>query len=394
MEFEARLCARETASDDVLVLISTIAAWVLIFLGLAFVSSPPILIAGLIIAAMVVARYRDSERRALLWTLAVAAERGVPLASVARAFAAGRIDEIGRRSARLAELLESGVPLPVALDRSQNPLPPDAALAAKLAYATDTLPETLRDAAREGDRLDTISHSYYATLIYFVLMVNLMLAVLGFLVIKVVPTFRQILYDFDSALPPVTAFCFRVAELAVNYGWVLAPLWLLANAALVYAVFGYVGIYLPTWRRWEGWFGRRDTPILLRSLGNSVAHGRPLTESIELLARWYPERSVAARLTKASEQIREGAHWCDSLVQQGLLRPAQAAVLRPAEQIGNLPWAFHELSEMAARRIADRATALSRVLLPVLVLLMALPVGLFAVGFLVPLARVIQDLAL
>ena len=208
---------RETASDDVLLLVSTIAAWVLIFLGLAFASNPPVMVAGFVIAAMVVSQYRDSERRALLWTLAVAAEHGLPLATAARSFAAGRIDETGRRAARLAELLDAGVALPLALVRSRNPLPTDAALAANLGYATDSLADTLRDAAREGDRLSTVTHAYYSNLLYFVLIVNLLLGVMTFLCITVVPAYRQILADFSVEPPSITRFVLAVAVFAVDY---------------------------------------------------------------------------------------------------------------------------------------------------------------------------------
>ena len=77
----------------------------------------------LAIIAMAVARYRVLERRALLWGFAIAASKGIPLEQVARAFADERADEIGVRASRLADLLESGVPLTEALASSRTWLP-------------------------------------------------------------------------------------------------------------------------------------------------------------------------------------------------------------------------------------------------------------------------------
>ena len=339
-----------TAGDDALLLICTIGAWVLVFLGLAFVAAPPVWVAGLVIAAMVVAQYRDSERRALLWTLAVAAEKGLSLATAARSFAVGRIDEIGRRATKLADLLDAGLPLPQALNRSRNPLPKDAALAANLGYATGSLAGTLRHAAREGDRIQSVTHSYYAGLMYFVLVSNLMLVILLFVCIQVMPTWETILRDFDLQLPFITQFALGLAQWIARYSLLWTPVLLLANAALVYAVLGYMGVRLPEFGLLDRWLGSRDTPIILRSLAHSVAQGRPLTEGLELLGQWYPTMHVAQRLLRATEQVRGGQHWCDSLEQQRLLRPAEAAVLKSAERVNNLQWALAEMADMSTRR--------------------------------------------
>ncbi len=385
---------RETASDDVLVLVSSIAAWVLIFLGLAFASNPPLMIVGLIIAAMIVARYRDSERRALLWALAVAAEKGLSLSTAARSFAAGRIDEVGRRAARLAELLEAGISLPTALDQSHNPLPRDAQLAANIGIASNSLASTLRQAAREGDRLDAINHTAYSHLMYFVLMINVMVALISFLMIKVVPTYEMIFLDFNTELPAITQISIRLGHLFTRYGFVFAPAWLLLNAVLVYTILSYMGTRLPRVRILDWWFGSRDTPMILAALETCVKQQRPIPEAIDLIARGYPTRSVAKKLKKAAEQIHSGHHWCDSLVDQRLLRRSEAAFLKSAERVGNLPWAIRELSEISAQRIADRASALSRLLSPLIVLAIAIPIGLFAVGFMLPLASLITNLSI
>ncbi len=329
-----------------------------------------------------------------MWTLAVAAEKGLSLATAARSFAVGRIDEIGRRATKLADLLDAGLPLPQALDRSRNPLPKDAALAANLGYATGSLAGTLRDAAHEGDRMQSVTHSYYAGLMYFVLVSNLMLGVMLFVCVKIMPTWEVILRDFDTKAPYITQFGLGLAQWIARYSLLWTPVLLLANAALVYAVLGYMGVRLPEFGWLDRWLGSRDTPIILRSLGNSVAQGRPLTEGLDLLAQWYPTMQVAKRLSRATEQIRGGQHWCDSLEQQHLLRPSETAVLKSAERVNNLRWALEEMADMSTRRAAQRAASLARLFVPLFVLVLAVPIALFIVAVIAPLAKLVQELAI
>src|ERR1700686_3525096 len=51
-----------------------------------------------IISQVIAVRYRETERRSLLWLLGVAAEKGIPLSTAVRAFADERHDALGRRA--------------------------------------------------------------------------------------------------------------------------------------------------------------------------------------------------------------------------------------------------------------------------------------------------------
>jgi len=164
---------RRRKADDAMLLVLTIAAWLLVLVGLlapiaglTILGVPAVLIA-LVVIAVVVGKYRFNERRSLLWTLAVSAERGLPLHEAARAFATDRTDEVGRAAMELADLLQAGVPLPEALARSGHRLPADAELAARLGCEAPALAGVMKEAAREGGRFEPIWRPLYDRLLYF-----------------------------------------------------------------------------------------------------------------------------------------------------------------------------------------------------------------------------------
>src|SRR5688572_24048982 len=73
--------------------------------ALVAVSGPgvvPLGIIAIIAALMISDRLRRAEHRALLWSLAVAAERGIPLSEAARAYADENLGDRGARAIRLA----------------------------------------------------------------------------------------------------------------------------------------------------------------------------------------------------------------------------------------------------------------------------------------------------
>ena len=151
---------RRATSDDLVKRLMLLAGWMLLLTGTVGVvvglSGPFALVPllGAVVAAVGYFKYMTAERRALLWALAVAAEKGIPLEQAARAFADERGVQIGVRVSRLADMLESGVPLPYALDMTRNPLPADALLAARLGQATGRLGPALRMSIRHSEMFD------------------------------------------------------------------------------------------------------------------------------------------------------------------------------------------------------------------------------------------------
>ena len=69
-------------------------------------------------------RSRRNEVKYLLWNLAEAARRGIPLETVARAFAHEQRGGLAARSRNLADYMDAAMPLSLALSRSSWRWPP------------------------------------------------------------------------------------------------------------------------------------------------------------------------------------------------------------------------------------------------------------------------------
>ena len=120
---------RRTIAPDWLASATTALGWVLflvgVFAAVGLMAHAFFLLAWIVAALILITlfhRYRAVERRSLLWTLMLAAERGIPLHTAARAFAEERRDATGQRVG-LAAYLEAGLPLALALKRSHLHFP-------------------------------------------------------------------------------------------------------------------------------------------------------------------------------------------------------------------------------------------------------------------------------
>ena len=347
----------------------------------------------LVIIVTAVLRYFASERHSLLWVLTVAAQRGISLESAARAFGEERTDRVGQKAVLLADYLEAGVPLALALRRSGNHMPDAALLAAELGEETDSLAEALRQASSQVDESDAILQSALERLFYVAFLLLFTCTIIAFLMLKIVPVFSLMFEEFELQLPRMTIWLVSVVEF-VGYGWFLPiPLAFLWLAVMFLGVLWYMGLAprsLPVIRRL--WWSA-DCALVLRWLAMAVRQGRPISDVMRTLALRYPQPHIRSRLEYASSRIDRGADWADSLQHAGLARKTESALFKAATRAGNLPWALEEMAESGVRRSVYRIQAWLTVALPLIVLFMGGIVLFIAMAMMAPLVSLIAGLS-
>ncbi len=401
---------RGVPTDDVLKRIMTTAGWLLILTGLVGVFVYPLLtgafwlalltvllLAGVAVVVLVsVEKYRTAEQRALIWVLAVAAERGISLAEAARSFASERSDEMGLRAARLADTLDAGTPLPLALLQSKNLLPKDSMLTADLGAELGILGPALRQAAESSQRADVTLRIVFDKLIYLFALACVMCGVIAFVAVWIAPEFEKIMDEFGLESPAASRLLYDVGNFLSRH---IAVAWMLLMV-LLFALLAAIGLYLgwiPRTLPLIGWLTRRvDTVMIMRILALAVRQERPVADTIRSLAERYPYTPYSGiwlRLQRASRAIDQGGVWQDCLRQAGLIGAADAAVLQAAERVGNLAWALNEMADSNTRRLAHRLTTVVNIAFPALVFGFGICVCIMAVGLIYPLVDILRALS-
>ena len=394
--------ARRGPSDDLLKRLFLLAGWILILGGsLGFVGPATGLFFLLYLVCFVLAmaayfRYMRGERRALLWSLAIAAERGIPLEQAARAFADERSVQIGTRVAKLANLLEDGVPLPSAVRMSGNPLTMDALLAASLGAETGAMGPALQMSLDHAEHLEETFRNILARYLYVVFVVCVAGTVLAFTMLRIVWVWGEMFEELELELPASTCLLIALSDPVVRFWPLLFLLLLLFIVAL--AFLAPPVRYFPLWSLLEPpFYGRLwiryDGSLILRSLALCVRLRKEIAPTVFMLSRQYPTRNVSRRLLRASQRIDEGVHWCDALRDVGILRRVDVAVLKAAERAGNLAWALDEMADSALRRCEYRLRTWLNVGFPVVVVILGGMVAFIVISLFMPLVALIRGLA-
>lgn len=398
----------EELAGDLVRLALTVTAWVLIALGilpggflmLAVFLMPlliPILLVGVlpaivVILLMLLDRHQRSQRQAALWMLTASARRLMPLAPALESFAREYSGSIGRRAQRVAELLRAGWPLSDALDRHPRLVPQSALLAIRLGHDVSALPDSLEAAAQWSAQKDAAYEHWLGRLLYLFVLGTFFLCAAVFAMLKLLPQFQKILWEFGTEAPPVMSLLLGMSRAVACYWWIGAPLIFFLAIIGVFATLSYIGwghSDLPGIR----WMSRRlHTGAVLDALALVTRRQAPLGRALELLTEHYPTAGIRAKLRKVVEDVQSGRDWCESLVARGLLQRADQAVLRSAERVGNLPWAMEEMAASNRRRLAYRLQILTQLLFPIFILVFGAAVALFVIGCFSPLVTLLWKL--
>jgi type II secretory pathway component PulF len=381
--------------DGVILLLGLIAYGAVLFVLLIWLG--PFGIAWWVVAVYAVIEWhrkkRASRQTGLLWMLTIAAERSMPLAPAVEAFANEQGGSFSWKARELAQMLNSGVPLPEALDRCPCLLPASAIPMVRVGCEMGTLASALRQAATAENVEESLWATIYGKIAYLFFLPIIAFLVITFVMIWIVPRFEKIFHDFGRDLPEMTQWLVSTAYFLCNYWYVFSPIFLIILGVLVHVTLRYLG-WIDTDLPWIGRLMRRlDTAQILDTLAVVAGQKRPLSEGIASLARTYPKSDVRQRLCLAVAETEAGRDWCDSFQRQGLIQGVDKSILQAASRVGNLPWAMRELADSNRRRFAYRLQAFVQTLFPPAMILLGLLVMFIVVSLFLPLIELIISLA-
>lgn len=360
--------------------------WILLFAIVA-------LLAGAVGLAVILSRRGSTQRESLLWAMAIAAERRLPLAPAALAFVEQYSGSFRVKAEILAQLLNEGTPLPQALDAVPGLLNKDADLLVRIGWSTRTLPESLRLAAsaRASRR---VAWGGVASRFSYLVVVFIAIQIITALVLYyIAPKYEAIFKDFGQTLPPVTIWTLQLSNFMGHY-WPLTLLLILLETILFSLVpislFGFFSHGIPFI---DSLFRRRHSSLVLRALALTTEGQRPVSDGLKVLATSYPSGWIRRRLKEVVRDTDRGADWVESLGAHSLISVADEAVLRSAQRAGNLPWALREIADTNEKRLGYRMQLWLQMFFPVMIAALGLLVFVMAVAYFSPIARLIEVLA-
>jgi type IV pilus assembly protein PilC len=256
--------------------------------------------------------------------------------------------------------------------------------------ASGTLDKALERLAIQQEKDADLISKVRGAMVYPIIVLLVMGAVLGFMLVKVLPQV-QVLYDGlpGAELPLITKVLLSISNFVIDFWWV------------VLIIIG-VGVFFTT--RWARTLGGRRVidglkmklwpigPLFMkmymarfsRTGTTLVSSGVPLIQMLEITGEAVDNMHVKASLDKAADRVKGGKSLSDSLQHDPNFLELVPNMLRIGEQSGSMEQMLSKTADYYEKEVDDQVKAISTIIEPVLMVVLGVVAFVIVAAVLLP----------
>jgi len=300
-------------------------------------------------------------------------------------------EPVAHRRAALEEIyrgIREGLPLSAALERHPGRFAPLLVATVQASEQTGDLSDALLRYANHQLMVKSLKDKVVGAAIYPLLLLGVGCTVIVFLVTVVVPKFATLIESSGHALPWSSRWLLSWGHFVASHGWEFLAFILLVTTASALqlrqlarngarsAWLDRVPVLGPTIRQFRH-------AQLYRTIGMLVRGGIALPRSLQLSASLLGDAD-RVRLNTTVQRLYEGNSLSSALRESGLSDPVADSMLNVAERTGAMAEMLERIAQFHDASLQRSVQLASRLLEPVLMVLIGLVVGAIVVLMYLP----------
>ncbi len=257
--------------------------------------------------------------------------------------------------------------------------------------------------AEYQEKAQKLKNKIVSAMVYPVIVMFIAVAILVFLMIFIVPKFKEMFTNTDSELPLISKIVFGMSE------FFLARPLIVPNVVFVFIMFG-IGVFLfNLWGRTAGGRVIIDNmklrmPVLgdiqrksavsrfSRTLGTLVTSGVPILQALNITRDTAGNVVISNAIEKVHEAVKEGETIVTPLQASGVFPNMVISMVDVGEETGQLPEMLLKVADVYDDEVDNAVTALTSILEPIMIVILALIVGAVVFALFLPLIKMISTM--
>ena len=244
-----------------------------------------------------------------------------------------------------------------------------------------------------------IKNKVKSAMVYPVIVISMAFAIMGFLLVFIVPKFEAIFHDMlgNKPLPAVTTFVINLSKLVQNH-------WLVLIGAIV--AVGAVYKFLARTRGGKSVIDRfklqmplfgdltRKTAIsrFSRTLGTLVTSGVPILQALNITRETAGNAVIAKAIAQVHDSVKEGESIVQPLEASRAFPPMVISMIDVGEETGQLPEMLLKIANVYDDEVDNAVAGITAALEPIMIVILAFIVGTIVLALFTPLISIIQGL--
>jgi type IV pilus assembly protein PilC len=253
-----------------------------------------------------------------------------------------------------------------------------------------TLDAALERLAIQQEKEADLNSKIRGAMIYPVIVLLVMGAVVGFMVVKVLPQVKALYTGLPGAnLPMVTRILLAISDFTIHFWWiVLIILGVLAFATTRYARTG-PGKEVIDKLKMRGWpigplFMKLYMARFARTGTTLVASGVPLLQMLNIAAESVNNVHIHRAILQAADKVKGGKSLADSIENDPNFLPLVPNMLKIGEQSGAIEQMMAKVADYYEKEVDNEVANISAIIEPVLMVILGVVAFVIVAAVLLP----------
>ncbi len=343
-----------------------------------------------------------------------------------------KLQELATFTTQLANLLQSGMPLTVALNSMTHlqtkGIPSEVSRDLKqevtegrglsdammrqprifsdlyvnmvrAGESSGSLVEVLRRMARHFQQFADVQAKFKSAMIYPVMVICVGILLVIFFMTVMMPKFIEIFNGFNIELPLPTRILIGISDCFTNFWYMVITGFVLLALFILFKRFQSSeagGRKLDEWRMKAPIFGEVVKINLFgqfaRTLGTLLQNGVPVLTALKITEQVMSNGLIKEAIAKTREAVTDGKTLAQPLAQSKLFPQLMVDLVRIGEETGDVPGALNNLADTYEGELQIALRVMSDLIGPVLIIVMAIVVGFLLLSIFLPLFRLISQI--
>lgn len=259
----------------------------------------------------------------------------------------------------------------------------------------DDILERLADYMEASERL---KRDIKSAMTYPVVSLVLIFGITGFLMVSIVPKFKEVFASMDIELPGLTRGVLAASDFCQEQ-------WLLGVVGLV-LLGGLIHIYKRTDKGSYQWdwmmlrlpvFGDLFQKVGLsrfsKTFSTMLKSGVPILGALEIVADTSGNRIISEAVLNARENVRQGEGLAGPLAESPVFPPMVTRMVGIGEKTGSLEVLLEKISEFYDDQVSATVKQLTSLIEPIMIAVMGIVVGTICLSVFLPIFELQKQLA-
>lgn len=258
--------------------------------------------------------------------------------------------------------------------------------------------------AEYQEKANRLRSKLVSAMVYPTIILVIAVGILTFLMLVIVPKFKEMFEGQNMELPALSQFVFNFSDNCMADS--LIPF--VPNAVLFLALVAAAIVGISIWKRTPKGGRTVDAMVLKlpkigdltkvsavarfsRTFGTLVSSGVPILQALLITRDTAGNVIVADAVTKIHDSVREGESIVTPMSTCNVFPPMMISMVDVGEETGQLPDMLMKVAEVYDEEVDNTVTALTAMLEPLMIVFLAVVVGSIVLAMFMPMMEIIKN---